>query len=196
MSVLKPTDHYGEITWLGRVRAGLASQAETALHAAFDGVEGETHAGLTRASCSRVTKQYPKGTTIRNTRQFSVLGAEELDAIAAAMGLDALEPELVGASMVLRGIPDFSHLPPGSRLQAPSGATLVVDLENRPCQLPARGIETAYPGTGARFKSSAKGRRGITAWVEREGTFALGDRVRLHIPDQRVWAHFEAARAD
>jgi hypothetical protein len=31
-------------------------------------------------------------------------------------------------------------------------------------------------------------------WVEREGTVALGDTLRLHIPDQPVWAHLSAAR--
>ena len=35
--------------------------------------------------------------------------------------------------------------------------------------------------------------RGLTAWVEREGTFSLGETVRLHVPDQRVWAHLDAA---
>lgn len=95
---------------------------------------------------------------------------------------------------MLRGIPDFSHIPPGSRLQASSGATLVVDLENRPCTLPAKGIEAAHPGFGAAFKPAAKGRRGVVAWVEREGVLALGDRMRLHIPDQPVWAHLAEAR--
>ena len=197
MSVLKPTAYLGEIIWLGRVAiAGeLASQPETSVFASFEGVEGELHGGLTRPSCSRVLPQYPRNTTIRNTRQFSVLSAEELEATAAAMGLDVLEPHLLGASLVLRGIPDFSHIPPGSRLQASSGATLVVDLENRPCTLPARGIEQAHPGHGAQFKPSAKGRRGIVAWVEREGTLALGDRMRLHVPDQPVWAHLAATRS-
>lgn len=195
MSVLKPTDFHGEIIWLGRVGivGELASQPETSVFASFAGVAGEVHAGLTRPSCSRVLPQYARGTTIRNTRQFSVVSAEELAAAAAHMGLDGLSPHLLGASLVLRGIPDFSHIPPGSRLQATSGATLVVDLENRPCTLPARGIETAHPGHGARFKPAAQGRRGIVAWVEREGPLTIGDTMRLHIPDQPVWAHLAAA---
>lgn len=196
MSVLKPTEFYGEIVWLGRVGVAglLASQPEARLEARIDGVAGELHGGLTRPSCSRVLAQYPRGTTIRNTRQVSVLSDEDLALIASGMGLPALSPHLLGASMVLRGIPDFSHVPPGSRLQALSGATLVVDLENRPCVLPAKGIEAAHPGHGAAFKRAAQGRRGIVAWVEREGVFTLGDRVRLHVPDQPVWAHLAAAR--
>lgn len=191
MSVLLPSRFVGRITWLGRVLAKpatLSSHPESRVFAAFAGVEGEVHAGLTRPSCSRVTAQYPLGTTIANTRQFSVLSEEELDLIAQDMGLAALDPALLGASMVVRGIPDFSHVPPGSRLQGTSGATLVVDLENRPCTLPARGIEGRHPGYGKAFKPAAKSRRGVTAWVEAEGSFALGDEIRLHIPDQPVWA--------
>lgn len=197
MSVLKPTAFIGEITWLGRVPAQptqLASLPESKIFASFAGVEGEVHSGLTRASCSRVSKQYPEGTTIRNTRQFSVLSAEELSLIAVEMQLASLAPELLGASMVISGIPDFSHVPPGSRLQATSGATLVVDLQNRPCTFPARGIEVANPGHGAGFKPAAEGKRGIVAWVEREGWFAVGDRVQLHVPDQRPWSQLAMTR--
>jgi hypothetical protein len=197
MPVLKPTDYRARIVWLGLVRdrdVALQAEAVDALVATFAGPEGEAHGGLTRPSCSRVTAQYPKGTTIRNTRQFSVLSAEDLAEIAARMGVERLDPALVGATMVVEGIPDFSHVPPGSRLQAEGGATLVVDIENRPCTLPARPIEGRHPGYGAKFKAAAQGRRGITAWVEREGTFRLGEAIRLHIPDQPVWAHLEAAR--
>jgi hypothetical protein len=41
----------------------------------------------------------------------------------------------------------------------------------------------------------AEGRRGVTAWVERVGVLRVGDRLRLHVPDQRPWAHLDAARA-
>lgn len=197
MPVLKPTDYVGRIVWMGLVRdrdAALVAEAVARLVASFAGPEGDAHAGLVRPSCSRVTAQYPKGTVIRNTRQFSVLSAEDLAEIAARMGVAALDPALVGATMVVEGIPDFSHVPPGSRLQGASGATLVVDIENRPCTLPARPIEGRHPGYGAKFKAAAQGRRGITAWVEREGVFALGDSIRLHVPDQPVWAHLAEVR--
>lgn len=198
MPALIPTDLFGTITFLGIVRdraARLASDPVETLAVTFAGPEGEDHGGLTRPSCSRVVAQYPKGTPIRNTRQLSLMGAEDLQAIAEKMGLPALDPALAGATMVIAGLPDFSHLPPSSRLQGEGGATLVVDMENRPCQLPARPIEDRHPGFGARFKAAAKGRRGLTAWVEREGTFRLGERIRLHIPDQPVWAGLQAARA-
>jgi len=190
MPALIPTDHYGIVTWLGLVpdrAAQLASTPVTQITARFSGPEGEAHGGLTRPSCSRVLGQYPRGTTIRNTRQFSVLSAEELTAIAAIMGVAHLDPALVGATLVIQGIPDLTHLPPSSRLQAEGGATLVVDMENLPCTLPAKPIEAAHPGFGTRFKTAAKGRRGLTAWVEAEGTLYLGQRIRLHLPAQRPW---------
>lgn len=198
MSALKPTQFTGRITWLGRVAdrdAALESESLATLRASFAGPEGEAHGGLTRASCSRVLGQYPRDTEIRNTRQFTILSAEELAETAAAMGLAALDPALVGATMVIEGIPDLSHLPPSSRLQGENGATLVVDMNNRPCTLPARPIENRHAGFGKLYKPSAQHRRGVTAWVEREGSFTLGETIRLHIPDQRVWAHLDAARA-
>jgi len=197
MPALIPTRFSGIVTWLGNVPdrdAALQSQPLAEIMARFDGPEGEAHGGLTRSSCSRVTGQYRRGTTIRNVRQFSVLSAQELAAIAATMHLESLDPALLGANLVIDGIPDFSLVPPSSRLQAESGATLVVDMENRPCTLPAKVIESAYPGFGKRFKPAAAGRRGVTAWVEAEGMLHLGQRVTLHIPDQPTWPHLDVAR--
>ncbi|MDH5453533.1 MAG: MOSC domain-containing protein, partial [Paracoccaceae bacterium] len=189
MPALVPTEFIGTIAWLGIVPnrdASLASTPVAELIAGFGGVAGEAHGGLTRPSCVRVAAQYKEGTEIRNTRQFSILSAEELATIASEMGLAEIDPAWVGASMVVSGIPDFSHVPPSSRLQGASGATLVVDMQNRPCTFPARVIETAAPGAGKLFKPSAVGRRGVTAWVEREGMFRVGDTIRLHVPDQRA----------
>lgn len=198
MPALIPTNYIGKIVWLGLVRdreARLEADPVQEIEARFSGPQGEAHGGLTRPSCSRVVAQYPKGTTIRNTRQFSILSAEELAQIAETMGLAALDPALVGATMVLAGIPDLTHLPPSSRLQAESGASLVVDMENRPCTLPARPIENRHSGFGSKFKSAAVGRRGVTAWVEREGQLRLGQSVTLHIPDQRSWAPLAGGNA-
>ena len=192
MPALLPTDHYATITWIGRVRDRDDTLAAEPLQEAmltWDGIEGECHGGLTRASCSRVKAQYPKGTEIRNVRQLSVLSVEEMAATAAEMGLAALEPAWVGASLVIEGIEDFTHVPPSSRLQAASGATLVIDMENRPCIFPGKEvIEVAHPGKGATYKPAARGKRGVTAWVERPGMIAVGEKLRLHIPDQPVWA--------
>ncbi|XDA97469.1 MOSC domain-containing protein [Sulfitobacter sp. LCG007] len=195
MPALKPTDFTGTVTWIGRVADSATTLRAEPLEEAmleFAGIAGECHGGLTRPACSRVKAQYPRDTEIRNVRQLSVLSEEELAMIAQGMGLDRLDPALVGASIVIEGIPDFSHVPPSSRLQFSSGAAITVDMQNRPCVLPGREIEKDSPGYGSAFKRAAKGLRGVTAWVEREGPVATGDTVRLHVPDQRVWAYLGA----
>lgn len=189
MPALAPTEQYGEITWLGAVPpdAGLRSVAAREMHLTYAGATGEAHSGLTRASCVRVKSQWPQGTEIRNERQLSVLSQEEIDAIAAECGLETLDPALLGCSIVVKGISDFTHVPPSSRLQAENGTTIVVDMENRPCVLPAREIEIDHPTHGKPFKAVAQGRRGVTAWVQHEGMLKVGDILRLHVPDQRSW---------
>ncbi|MBV1864350.1 MAG: MOSC domain-containing protein [Rhodobacteraceae bacterium] len=190
MPALIPTEFTGTITYLGHVPdrgVSLSSMPQSEGFASFAGVQSESRGGLTRPSCSRVLSQYPRGTEIRNTRQFSIVCQEELSGIADAMEIDALRPEWLGASMMISGLPDFSHIPPSSRLQTQRGTTLTIDMLNRPCVLPAPVIDAHCPGKGRLFKPAAKGRRGVTAWVEREGIVMVGDDVTLHIPDQRPW---------
>lgn len=192
MPPLMPTTHTARVTWLGYQPVPVEKLVITAaplevMPLTFAGYDGEVHAGLTRPSCSRVLKLYPRDTEIRNVRQLSIVSAEEMGQVARDMGLPAMDYAWVGASLVLEGIPDFSHLPPSSRLQGPDGVTLVVDMENLPCQEPAVTIEKALPGQGKGFKTAAQGKRGVTAWVEREGTLRLGDVMTLHIPAQRPW---------
>ena len=200
MPALKPTKFSAEIVWLGVVtstdRKELKSEVLQSMDLSFEGIAGSVHGGLTRASCVRVKSQYPTGTAIRNERQLSIVSAEEVARIAEIMGVDEIDPARLGASMVLRGIPDFSHVPPSARLQAPSGATLCVDMENRPCQFPAKSLEVVHPGQGRGFKAAATGMRGVTASVAAEGRVSIGDELTLHIPDQPVWVHFDEARAE
>jgi hypothetical protein len=199
MPALKRTNFSAEVTWLGLVMdrvLDLCAVPQSQLQLRFAGPEGESHGGLTRPSCSRVTAQYQRGTDIRNVRQISLVAAEDIAAIAGRIGLEELDPALLGANIVVSGLPDFSHVPPSSRLQGPDGTAFVVDMENRPCNLPARVIETANSGHGKAFLKAAKGLRGVTAWVECEGVLRLKDRLSLHIPDQPVWRHLEAARGE
>lgn len=195
MPALKPTPFSATITYLGLVPPGqLASDPVGRMVIGFDGPEGEAHAGRLRDSCSRVVSQHPKGTPIANTRQITILSEEELAETAFAMHLPRIAPEWVGANIVLRGLPDLTHLPPSSRLQGPDGVTLVIDMENRACVLPGREIDRHHPGVGPRYKPAATGRRGVVAWVERPGVLEPGQTLSLHIPDQRAWAHLAAAR--
>lgn len=190
MSALKRSKFTAKITWLGTVpehRADIRSVARPSVVLGFAGVEGEMHSGLTRPSCVRVKAQYREGTEIANARQLSIVSAEELALIAADMGIDTVGPAWLGATMVVSGIPDFTHLPPSARLQGPDGACVVIDMENHPCIYPAKEVDKELPGVGPRFKPAAGGRRGVTAWVERPGRWNLGDDLTLYIPAQRGW---------
>lgn len=190
MPALLKTEFSGKIVWLGRVLdryAALRSTPITEAVASFSGIEGEDHSGLTRPSCARVTSQYAQGTEIRNTRQICIVSAEEMAQVAADIGVENFNPEWCGAGIVVEGIPDFTHIPPSSRLQTQDGTTLTVDMENRPCHLPAPIIDADAPGHGKAFKGAAKDKRGVTAWVEREGILRLGDTLTLHVPGQRAW---------
>lgn len=192
---LYPTDIFAKIVWLGSVTSqkdNIRSAPQTEINATYAGQAGAVHAGLTRPSCVRVRDMYSEGTEIRNVRQFSVVSAEELALIAADLGLAKIEPEWLGASIVLEGIEDFSHVPPSSRLQNEDGTALVIDMQNFPCGYPGREIEKDHPGQGRQFAKVAEGRRGVTAWVEREGPLRLGDKMRLHVPSQRMWQPFGA----
>jgi len=198
MPALKPTSFVAKVTWLGHVpsrAASLRAVPAAAVEVTLDGFPGEDHGGPTRPSCTRVRTQYAVGTEIRNARQLTILSAEELAATAAAMGLEAIDPAWVGASMIIEGIPDFTHVPPASRLMSESGVGIVIDMENRPCIYPGKEIEAEATGFGKLYKPSAKGRRGVTAWVEHGGRLAVGDTLTLHVPDQPVWPHMDAARA-
>ncbi|HBZ45069.1 MAG TPA: sulfurase [Maritimibacter sp.] len=188
--IYRKTPYVGRITYLGVVAdraAGPAAQALDAASLTWEGITGESHGGLTRRACVRVGTLHPEGTEIRNTRQLTVLSAEEIAATAEEMGVGDLDPGYMGASIVVYGIPDLSYLPPSSRLQADSGATIVVEMVNHPCTVTGKSVDAEHPGKGPAYKPAAKDRRGVVAWVERPGALAVGDRLSLVVPAQRSW---------
>ncbi|WP_108483329.1 MOSC domain-containing protein [Oceaniglobus ichthyenteri] len=191
MPALIATRYIGTIKWLGfvphRDGAEIVTRKLEQMPLTWGGYAPDCHSGENRPSCSRVLAQYKRNTEIRNTRQISIVSDEELAQIAAKLSLDRIDPAWVGASVVVKGIPDFTHIPPSARLQAENGTTLTVDMLNQPCLFPAKTIDMAHPGQGKGFKTAAKGKRGVTAWVERPGTLRVGDRLALHIPGQRGW---------
>ena len=127
------------------------------------------------------------GTTIRNTRQISIVSDEELAKIAERLGISHIKPEWLGANISLSGVPDFSCVPPSARLLFAGGVSLVIDAENEPCQYPADIIDKYFPGSGKRFVKNAMGIRGATAWVERDGTLKKDESVAIHLPRIRQW---------
>lgn len=191
MAVLIDSGYSGVIQALGlspAARKGLIKAERVArLDLSLEGATLDVHSGWSRSACVRVKELHPKGVLIRNERQLTLVSAEELTLIADRLRLDALDERWLGANICVKGIPDLSHLPPGSRLQAPSGATLVVDLQNHPCSVVSRTINEAQPGQGSGFKAQAEGLRGVTLMVERAGALVVGDSLQLFIPAQRPW---------
>jgi hypothetical protein len=168
---------------------GLEKTAVTEARLQFSGMDGDCHGGLTRPSDSRMLKQYRRGTTVRNSRQLSILAVEELAEVAERMGIPSVKPEWVGANMVVRGIPDLTLLPPSSRLQFPSGAMIVIDAENHPCRYPADIIAKHHPEARMGFVKAAMHKRGVVGWVEAEGMIRAGDAIIIWIPPQRIYSH-------
>jgi hypothetical protein len=155
----------------------------------LDGPQGDCHSGATRKSDSRTTVLYNKGIDIRNVRQLTLLSDEELREIAAALGVPAVKAEWLGGNIVTSGIPDLTLMPPSTRLQFPSGATIVVDMENLPCGQIAATVGRHYPEAQRMLVKCAMHKRGVTAWVEREGVIKVDDVITLFLPPQRIYSH-------
>jgi MOSC domain-containing protein YiiM len=191
MTALVATEYSAQIVWLGvitqRKSVELQTEARSFIKIDWNGVLGSAHSGRTRFSDVRVSQQHDKGTEISNVRQLSIVSQEDIEQISAGMCMGQFDPSWLGANLVVSGLPDFSHLPPSSRLQSANGTTLIVDMQNHPCHQIGKTIDLDFPGKGRDFTHHAKGRRGITAWVERPGQLNLGDTLKLHCLEQRNW---------
>ncbi|MEM8948529.1 MAG: sulfurase [Pseudomonadota bacterium] len=191
MAILKPTKLKGRIEgiFINRDDDNSSEPAEIErLRAGFEGLGGDAYTSLTRPACVRTKRQYQPGTSIRNVRQVTIVSAEELALIGEAMDLpEPVRAPWMRANLVVSGFPDFTQVPPSSRLILDEGASLVVDMENEACSFPGELIEPHYPGQGKLFVKAAWGRRGVTAWIEREGDIWKGADIALHIPPQRLY---------
>jgi len=149
----------------------------------FGGIAGDLHHGATRKADAR-TPWHERGTPIANTRQVSLVSQEDLAEVAAALDIPALDPAHLGANCVLAGAPGLTAMPPGTRLVFPSGATLFVTEANPPCRQPGRKLAAAHARADLElaFVKAARGKRGLVALVEREGTIAVGDAIRTIAP--------------
>ena len=160
------------------------STPHEALTLTYAGIAGDRHEGLVRPAGAR-EPWYPRGTPMRNERQVSILGVEELAEIAVTLGLAHLDPAWIGANLVLSGIPHLTQLPPRTLLMFPSGATIRVDGDNDPCRKSGAAIAAHVPDRPDlqfAFVKAAKDRRGLVGWVEREGEVRAGDEVKV-----RTW---------
>ena len=161
------------------------------LELTFDGVPGDVHAGTTRKSGAR-EPWYTRGTQIRNERQLSIVARDELDQVAADMGIAMIAPEWIGANITLAGVPLLTMLPSSTLLFFESGATVKVDAQNGPCRIVGAAIarhlgEEGNDEIALAFPKAAKRRRGFVAWVEKPGTVKMGEKVRVQVPEQWIY---------
>jgi hypothetical protein len=157
----------------------------------LQGIAGSRHYGFTRKAGPR-EPWYKRGMEMRSGRQITAVSREELTAIAAAMQVDRIEPEWIGANIVVSGIPHFTLLPAGTRVVF-AEATIVVEAPNAPCRIAGRAIAqhltpgAAPGGLDLAFPAKAKGLRGVVASVERPGTIRAGEPITVKVPPQTLW---------
>ena len=155
----------------------------------YEGIPGDRHAGLLRPSGPR-EPWYPRDTEMRNERQLSILGVEELGEVAADLQLDRLAAEWIGGNIVLSGVPHLSLIPPRTLLMFEGGVTIRIDGDNGPCRKSGASIASHVEGRGDiefGFVKAAKRKRGLLGWVERAGTIAMGEAVTLRIWEQWIY---------
>lgn len=153
----------------------------------LNGIAGDRHAGFERLSGGREKKQYPKGTRIRNNRQWSAVSIEEMDEVAKTMQIAEVKPEWIGANLLISGIDNLSLLPAMSLIKIfhedEEGPVLVIYGQNKPCMHPHRAMEEALKTPiEVPFTKAAAHCRGLVGWVEKPGMARLGDRVEIWIP--------------
>lgn len=164
------------------------------------GVRGDSHAGMRLADVREqelLEFGLPKGIEIANFREFSAASAEELGEIAAAMGVPTVPLGCLGENFVIRGVPRFTELPPGTLLFFRKNAdqirtaVLAVWKENKPCLAPGEAIQERYPDVpklAGRFPKAAMGRRGVVGSVYCSGVIHAGDEVVVKVPAQRIFS--------
>jgi len=166
--------------YLGADAHTFVTTPQTQVTAVFAGLEGDKHAGFTAPADSR-TPWYPRGSEMRNNRQVSLVSVEELAEVALALGVPEVRAEWLGANLLVEGIPNFTLLPPNTRLLFAGGAALIVTAENLPCKGPAQVVaqQTGLAETEARFIKLAMHKRGLVACVDRPGIICAGETIRI-----------------
>jgi len=169
----------------------LSKQAQTSLLAEINGFAGDKHQGPVRKTWEG--EWQPAGTIRRNERQWSAVSVEELAHITDRLDLtEPLSASTVGANLCLEGIPEFSLLPKGTRLEFPSGAVLSVEEYNPPCtDMGARIAATYFTHSGQKLRDNAwlrpaSGRRGVVGVIDVPGEIRTGDEVAVRVYEEPV----------
>ncbi|MEO6822274.1 MAG: molybdenum cofactor sulfurase [Candidatus Nanopelagicales bacterium] len=148
----------------------------------WGGPVGDRHHGLTTLSDTRQREHYKPDTKIRNHRQVSIVSAEEMTQVAAAMGIPEIGPGLIADNLYVTGVPQLTALPRMTRLVFDGGAVLMLGGENGPCTIAGALIEAVYGTAPPTFPKAALHRRGVTGWVEHPGSIIPGATFEVRTP--------------
>lgn len=164
----------------------LSKTPADAIEVDFAGVVGDHHAGPSRKAYAG--EREPRGTVLRNDRQWSAVSVEELAEMSARLDLETpIAANTLGANLCFQGIPDLSLLPRGTRFRFPSGAALTVEEYNPPClEMSAEVAKKHATRSGASlqpgaWQRAAMGRRGIVGVVDVPGVIRVGDDVNVEV---------------
>lgn len=172
----------GKVVGLGVCERGqVESSPVLSLSLTALGIVGDRHAGATLVAGPR-QKGVARGTVLPNTRQVSLVSAEESKAIALALGVERVDFTWLAANVELEGVEALTSVPQGALLEFSGGVVLALEGENEPCRKVGRVIaaKTGRPLESA-FVKAAHGRRGLIARVQRGGTVTLGEQVRVSL---------------
>ncbi len=169
----------------------LSKRTYPTLQAEVNGFAGDKHQGAERKAWAG--EKQPKGTIRRNERQWSGVSVEELAYISERLALtESLSATTLGANLCIEGIPEFSLLPKGTRLEFPSGAILTVEEYNPPCIDMGAQIADKYTtqsGEPLRPNSwlrPAAGRRGVVGVIDVPGEICSGNEVEVVVYEEPV----------
>jgi hypothetical protein len=166
------------------------------IHTFFDlnGPEGDLHSGFVRSLNNhdgdyRKTSDLLKGDVVFNWRSWTGLSLEEIAKIQNRLEYD-IPPGCLLENLVISGVPNFSSLPPTTRLVFPpretfkNQAILAIWSENDPCSTVGRRLEEHHkvPGLTSSFIEAARGLRGVMGWVISPGLIMVGDEVKVYSP--------------
>jgi len=116
--------------------------------------------------------------------------------LSASMEIEKIDAGWIGANLVIEGIPNLTFLPPRTLLIFEGGVTLRVDGYRGPCRISGgsiakhAGIEAedhTRTDLALRFKDAAHMKRGLVAWVEREGAIRPGETFTARIWEQWIY---------
>jgi len=168
------------------------------INMAFGGPVSDRHAGRERRLSGHDgeyirTSSRRKGDNVLNWRMWSGLSTEEIGRVENELDV-AIPPGCLLENMIISGIPNFSQLPPTTRLVFPehkvSGMTrtfqaiLAVWEENGPCRTVGERLAKHHGQDELvhRFVKYAQRRRGVVGLVLTPGIICVGDEVLVFPP--------------